>query len=310
MRSDWSKKYWKKFLIEQRKYQWFEDTVRKLADWMHLKHGMIVVDVGCGLGQLGLLYWPHFGRRGRYLGIDIAHKLLKDAKKAAENWTKKGKAFFMTADAYKLPFPDDFADCVMCQTFLYHQRAPQIALKEMVRVARPGGCIVCKDLDYLSTFLAKDFTSLPELTLRGQLLSAKVLLISHKGRIKLGRGDNSIGRKIPMMMKEAGLVNIDIRNNDLVYFLQPPYESPRQRYYLRMLKKRLRRKEDTETWWERAEEEFLAGGGEKRDFVRYKKLTSKHKSLYRRQIRTDEYYRCTPGHFLVTVGRKPKKRKH
>ena len=102
----------------------------------------------------------------------------------------------------------------------------------MVRIAKPGGFIVCKDFDYLSTFLAKDFTSLPEFTLKEQLLSAKVLLVSHKGKIKLGRGDNSIGRKIPMMMKEAGLVDIDIKNNDLVYFLQPPYESPRQQYYI------------------------------------------------------------------------------
>jgi ubiquinone/menaquinone biosynthesis C-methylase UbiE len=309
MRSDWSKKYWKKFLIEQRKYQWFEDTVEKLADWMHLKHGMVVVDVGCGLGQLGLLYWPHFGRQGRYLGIDISHKLLQDAKNAAKNWTKKGKSYFITGDAYKLPFPDAFADCVMCQTLFYHQRTPQIALSEMVRIAKPGGFIVCKDLDYLATFLAKDFTSLPEFTLKEQLLSAKVLLVSHKGKIKLGRGDNSIGRKIPMMMKEAGLVDIDIRNNDLVYFLQPPYGSPRQQYYISILKKRLRRKKDDLTWWKQAKEEFLAGGGEKNDFIRYKKVVNKHKSLFRKQIKNGEYYRCTPGYFLVTIGRKPKKRK-
>ncbi|MFX0211228.1 MAG: class I SAM-dependent methyltransferase, partial [Candidatus Hodarchaeota archaeon] len=298
---------WKKFLIEQRKYQWFEDTVDKLATWMHLKHGMIVVDVGCGLGQLGLLYWPHFGKKGRYIGLDISHKLLRDAKKTAKTWIKKGKSYFITADAYKLPFSDAFADCVMCQTLLYHLTTPQRALEEMVRIVKPEGIIVCKDLDYLSTFLAKDFTSLPELTLKEQLLSAKVLLISHKGRIKLGRGDNSIGRKIPIMMKEAGLVDIVIKNNDLVYFLQPPYESQRQKSYIKMLRRRLRRKKDSKIWWKQAEEEFLAGGGTKREFTRYKKFVNKHTTLYKKQVKKGEYYRCTPGYFLVTIGRKPKR---
>lgn len=307
MQSDWSKKYWKKFLIEQRKYQWFEDTVYKLADWMNLKHGMIVVDVGCGLGQLGLLYWPHFGRRGRYIGVDISHKLLQDAKKAAKNWVKKGKSYFVTGDAYKLPFPNAFADCVMCQTLLYHLKTPKLALEDMIRIVKPGGLIVCKDLDYVSTFIARDFSSLPEPTLKERLLSTRVLLISHKGRLKLGRGDNSIGRKIPIMMKGLGLVDIDVRNNDLVYFLQPPYDSPRQQYYIKMLRKRLGHKKDSKIWWKQAEEEFLAGGGKQKEFTRYKRLVNKHAPLYKTQVKKGEYYRCTPGYFLVTIGRKPKR---
>ncbi len=172
---DFSEKCWKEMLVYQRKFLWLEDTLDKLVAWLGLKPGMTAVDVGCGLGYLGYTYWSYFGKGGIYFGVDISLKLVQDAAKAAKEWAVNGKASFVAGDAYKLPFPDDFADLVMCQVLLIHLEKPELALAEMVRVAKPGGLIMCKEPDNLSAALAWGYSSTPALDLEEELLLKKYL---------------------------------------------------------------------------------------------------------------------------------------
>ncbi len=116
----------------------------------------------------------------------------------------------------------------MCQTLLMHLEKPELALAEMVRVVKPGGLIMCNEPDNLSTMLAKHYWSIPELDIEEELLIKKVYLITNKGHIKLGRGDQNIGSKVPVMMKRLALTEIEARMNDKVQFLHPPYEGPLQ----------------------------------------------------------------------------------
>lgn len=306
---DWSEERWKRHLIGPRKFLWAEDTVAKLTAWLGLEHGMRAIDVGCGLGYLGYTYWPYFGEGGRYFGVDKSPELLRDAAQAARDWALGGEAHFIAGDVLRLPFPDDFADWVMCQTLLMHQREPRLALTEMVRVARPGGLIMCKEPDNLSSMMAKRYSSLPELDIEAELLLRKVALISNKGRIKLGRGDMGIGNKVPMMMKEMGLTDIDARNNDHVNLVQPPYEGSLQQHRIEMTKLYLgldRDEEEREFWWGRRREEFLAGGGEPGEFQRYRGIQEKNRLVCEQQIHDGEYFQCSAAHLYVIKGRKPK----
>ncbi len=303
---DWSEERWKEMLVYQRKYMWFEDTLDKLAIWLDLKPGMTAVDVGCGLGYLGYTYWPYFGKGGRYFGVDISKELAQDAKKAAKDWAASGEAFFITGDAYKLPLPDDFADCAMCQALLMHLEKPDLALAEMIRVTKPGGLIMCNEPDNLSVALEKAYTSLPELEVEEQLLSAKIVLISNKGRIQLGRGDFGIGPKIPMMMEKLGLEEIDLRLNDRVFHLEPPYESPIQQHQLEGVKKRWLPKDEKEYefWLEREKEEFQAGGGKPEEFDRIRKVADRIRTICRQQIENCAYFVCHASHLYIIKGRK------
>jgi len=198
---DWSDKRWKKHLIAPRKFMWPEETAARLAAWLGLEHGMTVIDAGCGLGFLGMTYWPHFGRGGRYIGVDMLSDLLREAAAGAKKWAKKGKAFFAAGNVLKLPFPDNFADCVMCQTLLMHMKDPELVLAEMTRVVKPGGLVLCKEPDNISSMLGKRCSSVPEPDIETQVLLNKVTLITNKGRMKLGRGDFGVGRSVPVMMK-------------------------------------------------------------------------------------------------------------
>jgi ubiquinone/menaquinone biosynthesis C-methylase UbiE len=302
---DWSEKCWKEMLVYQRRFLWLEDTVDKLAVWMGLKPPMTAVDVGCGLGYLGYTYWPYFGAGGRYLGLDISSKLLQDAIEAAKEWAVNGEAHFVAGDAYRLPFPDDFADLVMCHILLIHLEKPQLALAEMIRVAKPGGLIVCKEPDNLSTILTLHYPSIPELDIEEQLLFAKIALICNKGRIRRGQGDNSLGRKIPGMMKQMGLTDIGVRMNDRAYWVEPPYEGPLQQYHLEWVKKRWLDEKKYEVFMDREKKEFLAGGGDPEEYDRYRKIHNRIRPIIRQQIEDGEYFECGSGDLYVIKARKP-----
>lgn len=301
---DWSEKRWKDMLVEQRKFIWHQDTIDKLANWLELKQGMTAVDVGCGLGYLGYTFWPYFGKGGKYFGIDQSEKLLADAQAAAKTWAIDGQAKFITGDAYKLPFEDNFADWVMCQTLLMHLEKPEDALAEMVRIVKPGGLIICIEPDNLSTSLGDSYSSLPKLDIEEELLSKKAYILCNKGSIKLGRGDQSIGNRVAVMMKELGLAEIDARINDKVYFLYPPYDDPRQQAFLRMTKKRIL--DDVDFWIGRVKEEFLAGGGTADEFQRYMKICDKQKDAFKKQLENGEYVCFFGSFFFVIKARKPK----
>jgi SAM-dependent methyltransferase len=303
---NWSEECWKEMLVYQRKFAWSDDTLDKFAAWLGLKPGMTAVDVGCGLGYLGYTYWPYFGKGGKYFGVDISPKLLQDAAKAAKEWAVGGEARFTEGDVYKLPFPDDFADLVMCQGLLMHLEKPELALAEMVRVAKPGGLVMCMEPDNLSPMLAKRHWSLPELDIEEQLLLAKVAIIGNKGRIKLGQGDNSIGTRVPRMMKKLGLTDIGVRLNDRVFYVDPPYEDPLQKHSLASVKKELLDEKRRKILMDRGKKEFLAGGGNPEEFDCYRKINDRIMSILRQQIEDGEYFACGSTDLYIIKGRKPK----
>jgi len=301
---DWSRKHLKAHLTDPRRFMWLPDTVAKLAAWMSFEPGMTAVDVGCGLGYLGWIYWPYFGKGGRYIGVDLSLKLAKEATESAA-WAEEGSAHFVVGDANRLPFPDGFADAVMCQTLLMYQSKPLQALAEMVRIAKPGGLVMCKERDNLSLSLSVPYSSLPEWDIEERLLLHKVGILTCQGRVKMGRGDFGIGPKIPRMMQDLGLTRIDVRLNDKVDFLQPPYEDEIQEHRLRTARKSLENQEDVRFWSERTKEEFLAGGGSPEEFERYEVLEGKYLAAYKRQLEEGTYFNCQGWFFYVVKGRKP-----
>lgn len=296
-KKDWSEKHLKNFIIDQRRYMWREDTIEMYSKWMNLSNGMTVVDIGCGLGYLGWTYWKYFGKDGKYFGIDRSFKLLKEAKGLSEGWANGGEALFSTGDAYNLPFPDNYSNWTMCQTLLMHLEFPEKALAEMVRITKPGGLIVCKEPDNLTATNAGIYSSTGSLSDKDILENHKMMLIYAKGRKKLGLGDMAIALKVPKMMSDVGLVNIDSRCNDVANFVQPPYETDKQKYQIEMTKKFFK-SDSVEGNKKRRDKEFkdffLAGGGSLSSYYRtMKKIEKRRKEnekLIKQQIVDGTYF--------------------
>ncbi len=99
------------------------------------------LDVACGPGAFVLALAP---RVGFARGVDLTEELLRRARQSQLE-RNVSNATFDRGEAEQLPYPDAAFDLVTCQCSLHHMLKPVMALKEMVRVAKPEGRVVITD---------------------------------------------------------------------------------------------------------------------------------------------------------------------
>ena len=100
--------------------------------------GELFVDVGCGTGNL----WPYVrGRFARYAGVDAVRY---EGLPAEIEWSRAD------LDSGRTPLADDCADVVVSVETIEHLENPRAFMRELVRVAKPGGLIVVTTPNQLS----------------------------------------------------------------------------------------------------------------------------------------------------------------
>jgi SAM-dependent methyltransferase len=261
-----------------------------------------MLDLGSGYGYIGRTYARHISPGGRVVGVDREIPLLEEARRRAAE-QRDGCVFdFVCGNAYAVPLADGAVDVAFCQTLLMHLAEPERCLAEMVRVVRPGGVVVCHEPDnspgrytYVSTY---------KLGFEDVLEEARAGWTSHFGRKARGRGDWAVGPHIPEMMHRLGLVDIDGRQNEKVSFLVPPYDTPVQQHFKRMIVENYARREEAK---EEALADYLAGGGRPEEFERlWEKWGERGKDMVAALERGD-FFIAGAGNFYIFAGRKPEK---
>jgi SAM-dependent methyltransferase len=96
-----------------------------------------VLDAGCGNGLFGRYFKEKTGCR--LVGIDASRYALDEAKKAGYDEVH----FCEDLCVKPLPFPDASFDFALCKDVLEHLLTPDVLLKELRRVLRPGGYLLC-----------------------------------------------------------------------------------------------------------------------------------------------------------------------
>lgn len=104
-----------------------------------------LLDVGAGSGTISASlakYMPE----GEVTATDIADEILVRAKEYADS---KGisNIKFQRANIFELPFPDSTFDVTHAHQVLCHLEAPVDAIKEMMRVTKPGGTVSLRESD-------------------------------------------------------------------------------------------------------------------------------------------------------------------
>ena len=103
--------------------------------------GEQVLDVACGTGVVALAMAAAVGPGGRVLGVDLSDGMVASAAARAQA-AGVLQARFERMDAEALALPAASFDLVVCALGLMYLPDPDAALREMLRVLRPGGLAV------------------------------------------------------------------------------------------------------------------------------------------------------------------------
>ncbi|MGQ9889244.1 MAG: methyltransferase domain-containing protein [Aggregatilineales bacterium] len=100
----------------------------------------LVLDVATGTGRLPLALLSHAHFQGRIVAVDLSRAMLaRAADKLAED---AHRVALVWCPAETLPFADDLFDLVTCLESLEFMASPTAALRELIRVLRPGGLLL------------------------------------------------------------------------------------------------------------------------------------------------------------------------
>jgi SAM-dependent methyltransferase len=123
--------------------RWSRLVARDFLVWLSIPAGADWLDVGCGTGALSESIVDH-AAPGTIVGIDASPEYVVFARKQVRD----ARVRFEVADAQELPFEPGSFDAVVSGLVLNFVLNPQQALKEMTRVARPGGTVAVYVWDY------------------------------------------------------------------------------------------------------------------------------------------------------------------
>jgi ubiquinone/menaquinone biosynthesis C-methylase UbiE len=116
-----------------------------------LQAGQTILDAGCGIGLDAIQMAVLFGKTGHVFGVDHSHEMIATAKSNAAHLNLP--LTFRYGNIYQLEFQDNIFDrCRVDHTF-QHLSDPQAALKELIRVTKPGGKIIITDPDHDSLII-------------------------------------------------------------------------------------------------------------------------------------------------------------
>ena len=118
----------------------------------HIRPGMKLVDVGCGPGTITVGLATAVGKTGYVLGIDIADGLRDEWDKRLQE-TEASNLEFQIDNIYVTHLERDQFDVVFAHQVLQHLGDPVGALTAACRLAKSGGLVAVREVDW-GTFAA------------------------------------------------------------------------------------------------------------------------------------------------------------
>src|SRR5699024_2298142 len=126
---------------------WRNDVMKR----MDVQKGSTALDVCCGTGDWSIALAKAAGKSGSVIGLDFSENMLSVAREKGEN-LNEGNLDFILANAMELPFPDESFDYVSIGFGWRDVPDYFTVVKEMQRVAKPGGKVVCLETSQPTLF--------------------------------------------------------------------------------------------------------------------------------------------------------------
>jgi SAM-dependent methyltransferase len=181
-----------------------EPEARRIIADLDLPQGSRGLDVGCGVGLYGLWLAEAVGSAGHVIGMEPQAERVDAARALVSGQRASERLEFRVGDGTAIPLPDRSVDWVWCGDVLHHVVETERALREFLRVVRPGGRIIVKESQVLSALFLPGH---PELERRIQLAEIRRTLDEGSGRSFQERRQTTLAS-----LRAAGLADPELRN--------------------------------------------------------------------------------------------------
>lgn len=165
-------------------------TNAEFVRFLGITPGMLVLEVGCGLGILAAEV-AATAQGVRVVGLEKSPKQIAAA-------VKDHHVVYVQGDAHQLEFPDGSFDLVYARYLLEHVQDPREVLREMRRVARPGGRVAACENDISLLRVDPPCPRFEEVWFAFQHYQTSV------------GGDGLIGRRLYRLFRSAGFSRIEL----------------------------------------------------------------------------------------------------
>ena len=171
------------------------DTEKAAWKTAGLQPGMQVLDIACGPGFTACELARFVGESGHVTGVDINEELIAVAHQAKDSEGVENVAF-SSGNVYELTLPENNFDFAYARFVFQHLENPQLALKNILKVLKPGGILCVLDIDDNWTSFSPESDAF-----------VKFIRKSGAGQKRKG-GNRLIGSQLFGLLSEAGYSNV------------------------------------------------------------------------------------------------------
>lgn len=171
------------------------DAWTQIIDMLSPVPGEQVLDVGAGCGDVSIQIARGVAPGGCVTASDLSPGLLAHARKRARDTGVSDCLVTRAADAQALPWDNDCFDRALCHWLLLHVDDPAAVLTEIRRVVRPGGHVVCVEVDWATMIVHPGDAGVTQ-----QIVDANVAR----------QRDGRMGRKLAPLLRECGFGEIRV----------------------------------------------------------------------------------------------------
>jgi SAM-dependent methyltransferase len=176
----------------------YEPTANWLLDQIGIQPGWRAVDIGCGpIGILNLLS-QRVGPRGSVIGLEREQRFVEMARVEIAK-RGLGNVTMVQADGLNTGLEKNSFDLVHERLVLINVSAREAFVIEMLSLLRPGGTVALEDVDNVSWLCQPAHPSWD------------ILLNAFHTVFHAGGGDGFIGRRLPVLLRAAGVQNIQTK---------------------------------------------------------------------------------------------------
>jgi SAM-dependent methyltransferase len=189
---EWTPEFWSGWRESSNPYRKYksERDRRLVLQLLDPRDGERVLEVGCGYGWISRALWG--AANIQWVGVDRSEAMICRLRAAQPGRSTQT----LLGDACGLPFGEGRFDKVLCTGVLMHVTDYATAVRELIRVLRPGGHLLCSVNNILSpcSIPVRVWNLRKKEFVQKFLLPRKFRRLLHEGGVQLDRmaGDGII----------------------------------------------------------------------------------------------------------------------